>query len=385
MTDYSYAPGEWTALAHAGRAALLSPSVSADVVDALWESLSGEGALESWLELLAVNGLAALPDFALVAPIDDGLHVVVRGEVSAQIADYEVSATDMRTWREHIAPGVTGLVLRVADGQARFPLVGGLVLASALQVGQVDPAILAQAEAVEPAVAPLETVSDVPEVVAEELVEPEVAESEASEVAIDTEATPVSAVSGWSSTTPSASSAAGSPESETTGGGVDVVEVADFLSDTLTDEPDAAELNGVSESGSGGAHVLSDSAWRDLSSAPVALELKLSTGQRVALNQPVLIGRAPESPQFSSGRIPRLVTVPSPQQDISRTHVEIKPDADQAMVTDLRSTNGTVISAPGSSPRRLHPGEAFAVPVGTLIDLGDGVSVLLTPTASEGS
>ncbi|UFU04930.1 FHA domain-containing protein [Ruania halotolerans] len=102
--------------------------------------------------------------------------------------------------------------------------------------------------------------------------------------------------------------------------------------------------------------------------------LVLSTGARIVLDRPVLIGRAPESSRFGVNVEPRLVTVPSPEQDISRTHVELRVEGDHLLVTDLNSTNGTLVVVPGGLPRRLHAGEAVPVPIGTLIDLGDGVS-----------
>ncbi len=111
-----------------------------------------------------------------------------------------------------------------------------------------------------------------------------------------------------------------------------------------------------------------------------ALSLSVSTGAEVPLDRPVLIGRAPESSRFSAGVQPRLVTVPSPQQDISRTHVEVRAEGGSAVVTDLNSTNGTVLVQPGTPPRRLHAGEGASVPAGTLIDLGDGVTVSVHPT-----
>ena len=55
-----------------------------------------------------------------------------------------------------------------------------------------------------------------------------------------------------------------------------------------------------------------------------------------------------------------MVTVPSPHQEISSTHCEIRPgagvDHGAAVVTDLGSTNGTVLVQPGLGPEDLRPG-----------------------------
>lgn len=113
----------------------------------------------------------------------------------------------------------------------------------------------------------------------------------------------------------------------------------------------------------------------DLEEAPAHPELVVSTGQRVVLDRAVLVGRAPETARFEGPVAPRLVTVPSPEQDISRSHVEIRPEGGHVLVSDLRSTNGTVVTLPGAEPRRLHPGEVIPVGPGALIDLGDGITI----------
>ncbi|RHA37598.1 FHA domain-containing protein, partial [Cellulomonas rhizosphaerae] len=68
------------------------------------------------------------------------------------------------------------------------------------------------------------------------------------------------------------------------------------------------------------------------------------------------------------------VTVPSPQQDISRTHAEVRVENGQVLVTDLASTNGVHVTKQGEGARRLHPGEATVVEAGHVVDLGDGVT-----------
>ena len=50
------------------------------------------------------------------------------------------------------------------------------------------------------------------------------------------------------------------------------------------------------------------------------------------------------------------------------------------VVTDLHSRNGTHVVLPGKSPQKLRQGEPTTVIVGTVVDLGGGV----TFTVSEG-
>ncbi|WP_017932878.1 FHA domain-containing protein [Nocardioides sp. Iso805N] len=111
---------------------------------------------------------------------------------------------------------------------------------------------------------------------------------------------------------------------------------------------------------------------------PVA-KLEFSHGERVDVDRVVIIGRAPEAGRFSLAEQPLLVTVPSPHQEISSTHVEIRPgsgvDHGAAVVTDLGSTNGTVVVQPGLGPEELRPGVPVQLMPGALIDLGDGLTI----------
>ncbi|NKY41409.1 FHA domain-containing protein, partial [Cellulomonas septica] len=110
---------------------------------------------------------------------------------------------------------------------------------------------------------------------------------------------------------------------------------------------------------------------------PAAAEpakLVLSTGLVVTLDRAVLLGRAPQVARVTNRELPRLVTVPSPQQDISRTHAEVRVEGDHVLVTDLDSTNGVHVSRPGEGARRLHPGEPSVVATDEVVDLGDGVT-----------
>ncbi|MEU4361360.1 FHA domain-containing protein [Promicromonospora sp. NPDC023987] len=98
-------------------------------------------------------------------------------------------------------------------------------------------------------------------------------------------------------------------------------------------------------------------------------------GQVVELDRPVIVGRRPRTNNTSADQMPRLVTVSSPQQDISRSHTEISLEDWHVLVTDLATTNGTTLLRPGQPPRRLHPNEKELVSDGDVVDLGDGVTL----------
>ena len=114
---------------------------------------------------------------------------------------------------------------------------------------------------------------------------------------------------------------------------------------------------------------------------PVA-RLVVSGGETVDVDRVVLVGRAPEARRFAASEQPRLVTVPSPLHEISSTHVEVRPgsgaDHGSAVVTDMGSTNGTVLVQPGLDPEDLLPGVAVQLIPGAIINLGDGVTIQVT-------
>jgi hypothetical protein len=111
---------------------------------------------------------------------------------------------------------------------------------------------------------------------------------------------------------------------------------------------------------------------------PVLGVLRSPDGSSVAIDRPILVGRAPVL-RDDLPEVPELMRVPSPGQDISRTHLLVCPDEWEIRLTDLHSTNGTTIVRPGPGVDRLQlqPGEPHAVTVGTVVELGDGVAVLV--------
>ena len=112
---------------------------------------------------------------------------------------------------------------------------------------------------------------------------------------------------------------------------------------------------------------------------PALGHLRLSTGDVVTLDRGVLIGRAPRA-DVTGPRTPHLVRISSPDNEISRNHVEIVLDGWHVLVRDLGSTNGTTVALPGSSPVRVRPGDQQTIEPGTTITLADQVSMVFEVT-----
>ncbi len=109
--------------------------------------------------------------------------------------------------------------------------------------------------------------------------------------------------------------------------------------------------------------------------------LVVSTGEVVDVDRVVLVGRDPEArPGAAPGQEPgepRLLRVHSPLHEISSTHLEVRPgsgaDLGAAVVTDLGSTNGTILVQPGLPAEDLQPWAPVQLLPGAVLDLGDGL------------
>lgn len=106
---------------------------------------------------------------------------------------------------------------------------------------------------------------------------------------------------------------------------------------------------------------------------------RIGDGQVYQLDTPVYIGRKPSSPRIVTGTMPRLLKVQSPSMEVSSTHLELRQDGATVVVTDMRSTNGTFVSQPGSTHLKLRQGESVVVVPGTLVDIGDGNVIEILP------
>jgi len=111
--------------------------------------------------------------------------------------------------------------------------------------------------------------------------------------------------------------------------------------------------------------------------------VRLGSGQRFELDLPVLIGRRPSPPRLVTGEQPRLIAVPSPDNEVSSTHARIEQVGDTVVVTDLRSTNGTTVVPADGRSIRLRSGESAVVLLGAVVDIGDGNIIEITAARGD--
>ncbi|QGG93633.1 FHA domain-containing protein [Actinomarinicola tropica] len=101
---------------------------------------------------------------------------------------------------------------------------------------------------------------------------------------------------------------------------------------------------------------------------PVVARLVFDSGLIVDVDRPQLIGRRPTAPP-DVAEIPNLVTVPSPDSDISRVHTAVRLEGWDVLVEDVGSTNGTEVRLPGQEATRLREHEPVLVVPGTEVTI----------------
>lgn len=112
-----------------------------------------------------------------------------------------------------------------------------------------------------------------------------------------------------------------------------------------------------------------------IQSAAVIRHYQVRIGESVlsALEVPVVLGRRPRAPRIIKDVSPRLVVVDSPGKLVSGSHLGIRQLGSSLVVTDLHTTNGSMVTVPGSPARRMRQDESVVVTAGTQVDIGDGI------------
>ncbi len=132
--------------------------------------------------------------------------------------------------------------------------------------------------------------------------------------------------------------------------------------------------------GSRGCRICSapvDSSRPVLINRPALAGVHSNKGEFADVHVAVLVGRSPDASKAPPGA--HLLRVPSPSSDISRSHLIVTPRDWSVIVTDLDSTNGTTVIPVGEQAFVLANGESVQVDMGTVLDLGDGVSLRIEP------
>jgi hypothetical protein len=103
--------------------------------------------------------------------------------------------------------------------------------------------------------------------------------------------------------------------------------------------------------------------------------LRLPSGEVVALDRGVVIGRRP-APVDDRGEWPHLVTVPPEASYVSRVHVHVQLDGWLVVARDLGSRGGTTLLVPGRPPEAIRSQEPHVLEPGHALDLADEFRVV---------
>lgn len=339
--DKRYRTGRSIALVDGHRAAMLDPDVSEHLVSSLWGALASGHDLTADLSVLARQGFAGLPSFALVSIEQERVHGFVRGEIEVIVETptglVSYDGRTVGTWTELVVDGVRKVAILSADDTStdtrEYPLRAGVVLATELVI-EVHPPVLREtvtaAEAVPAEGAALSSFAPADQ---------DVSQTRANSGIEDTGFNPRNSPEDFDGRTILSS---------------ELVEIRKRLATWPDDQvPGPFPLQGAGN--------------------PLA-RMILSNGMVVGLDRAVLIGRAPIVSRSMSGTLARVITVESPHRDISRTHAELEVIDNKAYVRDLHSTNGVYVLEPGAPARRLAAGEPVELAPEAVVDIGEGIT-----------
>jgi len=378
----TFASGDWYAVVGEQVTALI-PTDARSRVAGLWDLADRGAGFEEVLDGLLADGLSNLSGFALIGH-GDRTRVLVRGAVAATFrtpqGDVAIAHEPDALWGDRTLDGVTGgrITVGAVSKEPDLALATGVARASVVQFGEAG---AADAAATEPGVSeePVAVVADVTE-------ESAPFEAEQSESTPEPEPTPAAEPTPEPEPVPvpqpSAPLTFGAPNDDDPTPTGEQPAVTDDAAYAGNDHDGQTTVGApVADFARPQAGIPGQELAPAVVAHPVA-KLIFSTGDVVDVDRVILVGRAPEARRFASSDQPHLVTVSSPNHEISSTHLEIRPgagaDHGMAVVTDMGSTNGTVLVQPGLPPEDLQAGIAISLIPGAILDLGDGVTIQTT-------
>ncbi|MGZ0712045.1 FHA domain-containing protein (plasmid) [Coraliomargarita sp. W4R53] len=444
-----YSPGISPVVVTPRGIVVLSAETSPALVTRIWMQVNAGRGLAAVLEALTGaygTSLSAIPPFAVALVEDDAVRLAVRGDIAMDIEkateSERITGNGVTTWTERVISGVSRLVAQTAlpTAPADLPVADGVVLASVVEwklQSERDPTPDQESTPVH--VADHEPSVDVAQ-------EPEPAPEPISDPEPGAPATPPPGPLSTPAPVPPAPVPPAPPSGLIDSAAVlsltdtwlppdftqsERVKSGEAVTDSVDDEVMSVMDADVSDDAMGVTVIRGNTAPPPASApaAPPAIvgdhdgetislaearaaraaqatsaeesfteppplaparppapgQLRVSTGQVVPLNRTVVFGRRPRSTRITGTDLPHLIALESPQQDISRSHVEVRAEGDSVIATDLNTTNGTLLLRTGAEPVRLHPGEATVVVPGDVLDLGDGITVAIEDLGIEGA
>jgi hypothetical protein len=388
----SYRPGDWFGIL-GERAVVILPPTEKPRVAALWELVDGGAGFDVTLDALISGGLRDLPAFVLVSTGEGETRVVIRGPARAEFEvdgeTVQLEGSNATTWVERSMVEVERMSIVLdddLDGGDSDELPSYVVDGGLFRISRLDeaPAWEGPDEIVEEPAYEREFPLLSEEVFEEAHEDDEDEDEDDGAYAGDEWEDPAAARSpeppAW---TPPPPTLPPPPPPAPVLPPMPAMPPTEAMAEPLLPETDH---DGLTVTG----------AWQPPPAEPPGIpgqppapdvtvpvaRLQISNGDEVDVDRAIVIGRAPEARRFNDTEQPRLVTVPSPHLEISSTHIEVRPgvgaDHGSAVVTDLGSTNGTVLVQPGLGPEDLSPGVAVQLIPGAIIDLGDGVTIKVT-------
>lgn len=405
---YTAASDGWLAFITPARQLFVAGTPDAASIDRLWTRIRDERGPAGVLEALTAAGLFATPPFAFVELGDGGVDVIVRGDAVVRAGAEQVSGSGATTWIERRLPGGSVGVTLGGAGVLELPIEAGVVRAAAFATGGTPPGrpaavdVAPRIPSAEPAPAApmIEVPTDATIPLAQFIAEEEeraraAAESDAASVSEETvvglhdSAEPLASVEAPEAPPAEAGAASGDGYDYLFGETVyhSVQDAAVRAEEPAEEEPaPAAPVGEALEGDHDGSTVLASSITRSgrtrrprgkAAAVPAAptIAVVLPNGAREVLDDALVLGRSPTVSGVPGGQLPRLVTLSSGDQDISRSHVRIALEGGTVVVTDLHSRNGTSIVLPSGETQKLRGGDPTPVIVGTVVDLGGGVEL----------
>jgi len=392
MKDIHYSIGNELAVVREGLAILVDDHGSINL-SGLWGLANSEPDVLSLIDVLSAGRLSSLPAFASVIWNEKEARIVVRGSHIVELA-YDEGVTrchgaGVSTWTEHLEPldGVRAIRLlsddRV-DTESLLPIDAAVVKAAAILIGALKPT-----SPTEPgddhrgAATPVDDPST--EATADPPAEPVFVPPDEGRLNV-----PMPPTEDASATLVEADESRYDAQWGATVAGRQPEDAA--VRDTATDIPEATLLQAapITTPGDHDHHTMTPEQFARLKvstgsavsapppppspSAPIA-RLTFSTGKEVLVDQTVLVGRAPQARNTTSGQLPVPVVVNDPY--VSSTHVEFAIVEGRLFATDV-SSNGTVLQAPGTASAAMSKGHATPVADGSFLHLADGVAIEVT-------